>query len=156
MIAGSALKLQRCGHCCYLLNIHCTEAVTDVSSMVDKHAHTCCVCAACLEQVTHSTETQIIPQVPTPVPRLLGGCSALPDHVQLGIQADAHLVGRRLLEGCSVAERAQHRGLHQWLPTIGYFNSGGHVHSMQKPHFYELRNASFTGDGELKSFLVEA
>lgn len=79
--------------------------------MVDKHTNTCSVFAACSEKVNQSERIQILPQVPTPVPRLLWGCSALPDHVEPGVQADAHLVGRRLLERCSVAERAQHRCL---------------------------------------------
>lgn len=70
--------------------------------------------------VNQSERIQILPQVPTPVPRLLWGCSTLPDHVQLGVQADAHLIGRRLLERCSVAQRAQHRCLHQWFLTVAW------------------------------------
>lgn len=46
------------------------------------------------------------PQVPAPVPRLLWGCAALPDHVKLGVQADAHFIVAGLLEGCSVAQSA--------------------------------------------------
>ena len=56
--------------------------------------------------------TGCLPEVSAPVPRLPGGGGPLPDHVQLGVQADTHLVAAGLLEGGSVAQRAQHRHLH--------------------------------------------
>lgn len=60
------------------------------------------VCNSCVWELFNGPDNDSL-QVPAPVPRLLWGRAALPDHVKLGVQADAHFIVAGLLESCSVA-----------------------------------------------------